>query len=71
MPTDSAHPQCVSAGEHVCQHPSGRGCVETGCDKPAGTWWGPNWCPEHDKERLDRVTGQFLALFDTPERSPR
>lgn len=57
-----SHQQCVDAGEHVCQRPSGRVCIEDGCGSAAGTWWGPLWCPEHDKERLDRVSGQLEAL---------
>ena len=58
----SAHPKCGDG--HVCQTPSGRACVERGCDEPAGTLWGPMWCPEHDRERLDRVSVQFEALAD-------
>lgn len=54
-----SHQQCTEAGEHVCQEPSGRTCVEHGCDQAAGTWWGPLWCPGHDKERLDRVSAGF------------
>lgn len=55
-----AHPYCV--GGHVCQEPSGLVCIESGCGKPAGTFWGPYWCPEHDKQRLERVTAQFHEI---------
>ena len=48
-----AHPNCTEG--HVCQRPSGRECVENDCREPAGTLWGPLWCPEHDRERLDRI----------------
>ena len=48
-----AHPNCIEG--HVCQRPSGRECHEPGCHDPAGTLWGPLWCPEHDRERLDRI----------------
>lgn len=49
----SAHPNCVN--RHICHQPSGRICVEDGCTEPAGTLWGPHWCPQHDRERLDRI----------------
>lgn len=51
---ETSHPKCTPV--HVCQQPSGRTCVEDGCERQAGTWWGPLWCPEHDKERLDRIS---------------
>jgi len=64
-PTDEptmsgSHPNCVN--EHVCQRPSGRHCDVRGCDQPAGTLWGPYWCPEHDKERLDRISASFAEI---------
>ena len=65
---NDSHPTC-SYG-HVCQEPSGRVCIETGCSEAAGTWWGPYWCPTHDKERLDRVSAQFediAASFATAQ----
>lgn len=49
----TAHPKCVDG--HVCQEPSGRTCIESGCNEAAGTRWGPYWCPDHDRERLDRI----------------
>ena len=55
-----SHPNCTDG--HVCQKPSGRACIERGCDEPAGTLWGPMWCPEHDKERLERIGGQLVSL---------
>lgn len=58
-----AHQQCVDAGEHVCLEPSGRNCVEPGCSEPAGTWWGPLWCPRHDKERIDRISNSLEQMF--------
>jgi hypothetical protein len=57
-----AHQKCVDAGEHICQVPSGRTCIERGCDAKAGTHWGPYWCPEHDKERLDRISASFAEI---------
>jgi hypothetical protein len=60
-----AHTPCMEAGEHICQQPSGRTCVEPDCTQGAGTWWGPYWCPEHDKERLDRISDQLDAIGRT------
>ena len=58
-----SHAKCQTSRGHICQEPSGRTCVEPGCDEPAGTWWGPLWCPEHDKERLDRCTAGLEAAL--------
>ena len=57
-----SHPKCWTGTEyrHTCHEPSGRPCVD--CGKPAGTPWGPMWCPECDVIRLDRVSGQLAAL---------
>ena len=32
------------------------------CNEPAGTLWGPYWCPEHDKERLDRISRNLVEI---------
>ena len=58
--TNESHPKCNPV--HVCQRPSGRICVEHGCPEAAGTLWGPYWCPDHDKERLDRITASLESL---------
>lgn len=59
------HRQCARPHRHTCQRPSGRTCIERGCDADAGTLWGPLWCPEHDAERLDRVSRGMEALRRT------
>ena len=41
---------------------TGKPCIVRGCDRPAGTAWGPYWCFEHNVERIDRVSGQLRAL---------
>lgn len=54
-----SHRQCREAGRHICHQASGRRCIEDGCENAAGTLWGPLWCPEHDVERLDRITASL------------
>lgn len=53
--------------------PSGRACVE--CGEPAGTPWGPFWCPACDDKRMERIDKglrEIGARFDDEaRRSPR
>lgn len=35
---------------------TGEACIEKGCTKPAGTFWSPLWCFDHNVERMNRVT---------------
>jgi hypothetical protein len=65
-----SHPECQSESGHVCQEPSGRTCVESGCSEPAGTSWGPLWCPVHDQERLDRITRNLEAIQEAMRTIP-
>lgn len=58
----TAHPQCHTERGHVCQRPTGKPCIESGCDADAGTLLGPAWCPEHDQQRLQRVTDSMRRL---------
>lgn len=60
-----SHQRCIDAGKHICQVPSGQACIEPGCDRVAGTLWGPLWCPEHDQERLDRVSRQMREISES------
>lgn len=62
MDKATAHPNCREG--HVCQKPSGRPCIERGCYQPAGTLWGPLWCPAHDEERLNRITTSLHNLAE-------
>lgn len=57
-----SHPNCWTGTEywHRCHKPSGRTCLD--CDKPAGTPWGPYWCPEHDVIRLDRISASLESI---------
>lgn len=34
---------------------TGKECIESGCNKPAGTRWGPHWCFEHNRDRIRRI----------------
>jgi hypothetical protein len=57
------HPHCWTGDGYVhnCHKPSGRTCLD--CDQPAGTPWGPMWCPECDVKRLDRISKSLKNLF--------
>jgi len=58
-----SHPNCWSSTgerEHHCQKPSGRACIS--CGSPAGTAWGPYWCPECDAIRLDRISESLESI---------
>lgn len=69
-----SHPQCWTEDhyEHTCQVPSGRRCID--CGEPAGTRWGPLWCPDCDVVRLDRCRAGFdeiaAALRHLHEEAP-
>ncbi len=54
--------------EHICQKPSGRKCVDYG--KPAGTSWGPIWCPDCDVKRLDRISASLEEISSHFSRGP-
>ena len=62
-PTDGPHPRCWR-GDHYehteCVKPSGRACVD--CGEPAGTLWGPMWCPDCDVKRLARISASFAEI---------
>lgn len=55
-----SHPNCHGPDGHVCQRPSKRACIE--CGEPAGTLWGPHWCPDCDEVRLDRIDASLRSL---------
>lgn len=62
-----AHPKCWEFGGHICHKPSGRVCCVAGCDNPAGTLWGPYFCPRHDVERLDRVSAGLRSIVEADD----
>jgi hypothetical protein len=43
---------------------TGKPCIEKGCERPAGTWWSPHWCFEHNVERIKRISKQFDDLLN-------
>lgn len=43
-----------SPGNSPVYH-TGKSCLEKGCNKPAGTYWSPWWCFEHNVERIRRI----------------
>lgn len=45
---------------HVCSAPSGKACID--CGAPAGTWWGPHWCPDCDVKRLDGIGARLSEI---------
>ena len=60
-----AHPNCWNGDDRdhtSCRVPSGRLCIEDGCDFEAGTLWSPHWCPSHDVERLDRIDAGLRVM---------
>lgn len=57
-----SHPGCWTGTEyaHTCHDPSGRACID--CGKPAGTPWGPHWCPDCDVKRLDGIEKNLTEI---------
>lgn len=51
------------------KHHTGKPCIESGCDRPAGTAWSPYWCFEHNVERMDRISKQMENLRRSLARS--
>ena len=62
--SNRSHAKCWAGTgyRHVCHEPSGRSCIE--CGAPAGTWWGPYYCPECDVTRLDRCSAGMDRMLD-------
>lgn len=38
---------------------TGKQCVTKGCTAPAGTWWSPLWCFDHNVERVKNITASL------------
>lgn len=50
------------------EYHTGEPCHTKGCERPAGTWWSPHWCFEHNVERLHRITGQLDEIIAEQKR---
>lgn len=44
---------------------TGKRCIESGCERPAGTAWSKLWCFEHNVERMDRISAALEAARAT------
>jgi len=44
------------------KHHTGNKCIESGCDRPAGTAWGPHWCYLHNAERIERIDNSLSKI---------
>lgn len=47
---------------HTCHEPSGRTCIGWDCDEPAGTPWGPFFCPACDVARLAEIGAELERI---------
>ena len=43
-------------------HHTGKPCVTGGCQKPAGTLWGPYFCAECNVARIERINQRIEVL---------
>jgi hypothetical protein len=44
--------------------------VGTACAKPPGTKWGPHWCEDCNKQRLEHIDKQMNKLAESFSLSP-
>jgi hypothetical protein len=49
------------------EYHTGKPCVVKGCKEPAGTWWGPSWCRQHNHERLERIGSNLNDMVKRAE----
>jgi hypothetical protein len=42
---------------------TGKKCIESGCNNPAGTKWSPYWCFECNVKRIKRIDSQFAKML--------
>lgn len=47
---------------------TGKKCIETGCDNPAGTAWSPYWCFECNVKRINKISKQLNGLISSVTR---
>lgn len=39
-------------------------CIESGCDNPAGTYWGDYWCFECNVTRMKEIKASLKNMLD-------
>jgi len=61
-PTEDPAHEGNSAKYHT-----GKTCIVKGCVQPAGTWWGPSWCMQHNHERLERIGANLDSMIARAE----
>lgn len=44
------------------EYHTGKPCIVKGCKAPAGTWWGPHWCQEHNHARLEKIGATLESM---------
>jgi len=47
------------------EHHTGGPCIESGCDRQAGTAWSPYWCQPCNAERMDRISRNLSEIADS------
>lgn len=45
--------------KNSAKYHTGKPCTKQGCTSPAGTWWSPTLCFEHNVARLNRITSNL------------
>lgn len=43
---------------------TGKPCSTKGCKSPAGTWWGPHWCFQHNVARMDGISASLDDILE-------
>jgi hypothetical protein len=44
---------------------SGKRCHTKGCKAPAGTWWSPHWCFEHNVARIRGIDASLNSIIQS------
>lgn len=58
MAFDDPNDERNSASYHT-----GKTCVESGCDLPAGTAWSPHWCFACNVKRMQRISRSLSSMY--------
>ena len=49
---------------------TGKPCIETGCNEPAGTAWSKLWCQKHNAERMSSIGVSLTKIASGFEAKP-